>query len=206
MTVKKARFWDRHADRYSRAPVRNQPAYEKKLEITRSYFQPDMEILEFGCGTGSTAIAHAPYVRNIVAADVSPRMLEIAQDKADKATLSNITFKQSSIEDFEAEPQSFDAILGLNILHLLEKPEEAIAKSYRLLKPGGVFVSSTACLGDIKAFWKVLLPIGRFLGLLPLVRLLTRERLEQAIRESGFEIDQTYGASDRDAIFIVAKK
>ena len=51
-----ARFWDRIAERYSKSPVADEAAYQKKLQVTREYFRPDMEVLEIGCGTGSTAI------------------------------------------------------------------------------------------------------------------------------------------------------
>jgi hypothetical protein len=39
-------FWNKRADKYSKRPVADQAAYEKKLEVTRRYFQPDMEVLE----------------------------------------------------------------------------------------------------------------------------------------------------------------
>jgi cyclopropane fatty-acyl-phospholipid synthase-like methyltransferase len=58
-----ARFWDKRAEKYAQRPLADQAAYEKKLEITRRYFNPDSVVLEIGCGTGSTALAHAPYVR-----------------------------------------------------------------------------------------------------------------------------------------------
>ncbi len=60
-----ARFWDKIAERYSKRPIVDEAAYQKKLQVTREYFRPDMEVLEFGCGTGSTAITHAPYVKHI---------------------------------------------------------------------------------------------------------------------------------------------
>ena len=63
------RFWDKIAERYSKQPVADESAYQKKLKVTREHFRPDMEVLEFGCGTGSTAIAHAPYVKHIQAID-----------------------------------------------------------------------------------------------------------------------------------------
>ena len=62
-----AKFWDRIAKRYAKRPVADDAAYQKKLEITQSYFQPHMEVLEIGCGTGSTAITHAPNVKRIAA-------------------------------------------------------------------------------------------------------------------------------------------
>ena len=76
------KFWDRIADRYSKQPIADEAAYEKKLRITREYFRPDMEVLEIGCGTGSTAIVHAPYVKHIQAIDLSSKMIEIAHAKA----------------------------------------------------------------------------------------------------------------------------
>ena len=76
------KFWDKIAERYSKQPIADEAAYQKKLQVTREYFQPDMEIVEFGCGTGSTAITHAPYVKHIHAIDISSKMIEIAQGKA----------------------------------------------------------------------------------------------------------------------------
>ncbi|MEM9841084.1 MAG: SAM-dependent methyltransferase, partial [Pseudomonadota bacterium] len=61
----KAKFWDRIAEKYARQPISNQKAYEIKLDLTREYFTPQSNVLEFGCGTGSTAILHAPYVAHI---------------------------------------------------------------------------------------------------------------------------------------------
>ena len=42
-----------------------------------------MEVLEFGCGTGGTAIIHAPYVKHIRAIDISGNMIAIAKGKAE---------------------------------------------------------------------------------------------------------------------------
>jgi ubiquinone/menaquinone biosynthesis C-methylase UbiE len=57
-------FWNKIAEKYSQQPIADEAAYQKKLAVTRDYFRPDMEVLEIGCGTGSTAILHrvvAPY-------------------------------------------------------------------------------------------------------------------------------------------------
>ena len=71
-----SKFWDKRAEGYSKSPVADEESYQKKLQVTREYLKPDMEILEFGCGTGSTAITHAPCVKHIRAIDVSSKMLE----------------------------------------------------------------------------------------------------------------------------------
>ena len=204
-----ARFWDRHAEGYAKRPVADQAAYEKKLQITRDYLRPDMEVLEFGCGTGTTAIIHAPYVKHIRAIDISAKMIEIARRKAAAAKVDNITFDVSTVEDFTAPDESFDAILGLNILHLLENKEAVIAKIHKMLKPGGVFVTSTVCLGETMKFFKFIGPIGRFLGLMPLVKVFTRKELEDSLTDAGFAIDRLWQpVTDKGkfrGVFIVAK-
>ncbi|MDH3642886.1 MAG: class I SAM-dependent methyltransferase [Gammaproteobacteria bacterium] len=201
-----ARFWDRIAERYSRQPIGDEAAYQKKLEITRKYLRSDMKVLEIGCGTGSTAIAHAPFVKHIQAIDISAKMLEIARGRASAVPVSNVTFERSRIDQFSAPAQSFDAVLGLSILHLLDNMEEVVAQVYRLLKPGGVFVTSTVCMGDTMKFLKVIAPIGRFLGLMPSVNVFTSKALLDGFAAAGFEIDYQWQPGEGNTMFIVAKK
>ena len=201
-----SRFWDKIAERYSKRPIADEAAYQKKVQVTREYFQPDMEILEFGCGTGSTAITHAPFVKHILAIDISSKMIEIAQGKADAKNVENITFRQSAIDELSVSDQTFDAVLGLSILHLLDNKEDVIAKVRKMLKPGGVFVTSTACIGDTMKFFKVIAPIGKFFGLMPLVRVFTTKELEDSFTDAGFEIDYQWQPGKGKAVFIVAKK
>ncbi len=206
MMDQSAKFWDKIAERYSKRPVADEAAYQKKLQVTREYFQPDMEVLEFGCGTGSTAITHAPYVKHILAIDISSKMIEIAQGKADAKDIENVTFKRSTIDEFSESDQGFDAVLGLSILHLLDNKEEVIAKVYKMLKPGGIFVTSTACIGDTMKFFKVIAPIGKFFGLMPVVKVFTTKELEDSLTDAGFEIDYQWQLGKGKAVFIVAKK
>lgn len=201
-----ARFWDKIALKYSKQPVRDEAAYQKKLEITQGYFEPDWQLLEFGCGTGSTAIVHAPHVGRIRAIDISGKMIEIAREKAALAGVGNVDFEVATIEALEAPGGSFEAVLGLSILHLLEDKDAAIARVHTLLKPGGIFVSGTFCGGDSHKWLRFVLPIGQFLGKLPYVDLFTRQELVQSIERAGFEIDYEWQPGKGKAMFIVAKK
>lgn len=200
------KFWDRIAKRYAKRPVADEAAYQQKLAVTREYLQPDMELLEFGCGTGSTAIAHAPYVRHIRAIDVSSKMLDIARARAATAKVTNVSFEQATIEGIDVADQSVDVVLGLSILHLLDDKEAAIAKVFRMLKPGGVFVASTACLGDDMKWFRFVGPVGSALGLIPLVRVFTRQELEASLAGAGFTIDHAWCPGKGKAVFHVAKK
>jgi ubiquinone/menaquinone biosynthesis C-methylase UbiE len=201
-----ARYWDRIASRYSRQPIKDEATYQKKLEVTREYLRPDMKVLEFGCGTGSTAILHAPYVEHILATDVSPRMIEIANDKAVSEDIDNVTFECAAVDTLSVSDQSLDAVMGHNILHLVAEWEETIAKVYRMLKPGGIFITSTACIGDMTRIFKIIAPVGQFLRLIPLVKVFTTAELKTSLTDAGFEIDHEWHPGKNKAVFIVAKK
>jgi ubiquinone/menaquinone biosynthesis C-methylase UbiE len=201
-----SRFWDFIAKRYARSPVADEAAYQKKLEITRGYLRPDMEMLEFGCGTGSTAIVHAPYVRHIRATDLSKKMLDIARAKADAAGITNITFERVDIDELDGGDGTYDIVLGMSILHLVQDKEAVIGKVHRMLKPNGIFVSSTACLGETMAFLKYIGPIGSALGLLPLVKVFTVPELVDSLTHGGFVIEHQWQPGKGKAVFIVARK
>jgi len=200
------RFWDKFAKRYSKQRIADETTYQKKLQVTREYFQPDMQVLEFGCGTGSTALLHAPYLKHIRAIDVSSKMIEIAQAKADAGNIKNVTFECSAIDEFSTPDQSLDAVLGLNILHLVENREEIIAKVYKMLRPGGIFITSTACVADMKMLFRIIPPVGNFLRVIPMVKVFSAWDLQDGLTNGGFQIDYQWKPGKNKAVFIVAKK
>ncbi len=75
-----------------------------------------------------------------------------------------------------------------------------------MLKPGGFFASSTACLGDRMKFFKLIGPVGKFLGLLPLVKVFSAQQLQDSLIRAGFEIDYQWRPEKAVSVFIVARK
>ena len=201
-----AKFWDRVAQRYSKRPIADEATYQKKLQITRDYLRPGMETLELGCGTGSTAILLAPCVKHILAIDISSNMIELARGKAGAEQIENITFERSAIEELDVPDRSLDAVLALSVLHLLSDWQAVIARVHNMLKRGGIFVTSTACIGDSMKFFKIVAPIGKFFGLMPLVKVFTTKELEESISDAGFRIDCQWQPGNNKAVFIVARK
>lgn len=199
-------FWNKRADKYSERPISDEATYEKKLEITREYFRPDMDVLELGCGTGSTAIAHAPHVKHVLGTDYSTRMIEIAQDKAKAAGIDNATFEAVSADSLDVTDASIDAVMAHNLLHLLENREQVIANVHRMLKPGGVFVTSTACVGDMTLLFRLIAPVGRSLRLFPFVDVFSTADLKQDFENAGFEIEHEWQPKKNAAVFIICRK
>ena len=201
-----SKFWNRMARGYARSAISDQASYERKLAETRAHFTPDSKVFEFGCGTGSTALLHAPFVSHVHAIDFSSEMLAIAEERKAEAGVANVTFEQASIVDFEGADKRYDVVLGLSILHLLHEPDRAIAKAFDLLQPGGVFVSSTVCLTGVRRLIVGVAAIARRLGLLPILKGFSPEELKKMIVDQGFEIETSWQPGSGKAVFIIARK
>ena len=198
--------WDRIADKYAAQPVADQAAYEHKLAETRKRLSPDMHLLEFGCGTGTTALTHAPYVASIKAIDISNRMIEICRDKAKDKNIANVAFSQDTLDTITDPDGSFDAILGMSILHLVPDHVAAIARVRRLLKPGGRFFSSTVCIKDINPLARLALPVMRLVGAAPRVEAFSADELVRDLKAGGFEIEMTWRPGPKQPVFIIARR
>lgn len=199
-------FWDLMAKSYAKSPIKDEAGYQNKLAKTREYLHPDTELFEFGCGTGSTAILHAPLVKHILATDGSKKMIKIAQEKADAANIQNITFEATTIDDSIPTKETYDVVMGMSILHLVKNEQDVMAKVYDTLKPGGVFISSTACLGNTSILITLLSKVSWMVGLT--MNVFTAEELKTSLVDAGFEIEHAWRPEGEGikATFIIARK
>jgi 2-polyprenyl-3-methyl-5-hydroxy-6-metoxy-1,4-benzoquinol methylase len=133
-------------------------------------------------------------------------MVEIAKDKAKAEGIDNVTFEALSVDALNVPDASIDAVMAHNILHLLEDKERAIADIHTMLKPGGVFVTSTACIGDMMLLFRLIVPVGRFLRLFPLVKVFRVAELKDSLENAGFEIDYEWQPKKTAAAFIICRK
>lgn len=204
---KSAKFWNRMATRYSKSPVPNEEIYQQKLLATQDYMHKDMDVLEFACGTGSTAVIHSPFVKSYMAIDFSDKMIEIAKSKKQEELHKNLKFLVADFNEFEASESSFDMILGLSILHLMDEPEKALNKAFKLLKTDGYFVSSSACIKDRMPWFKYIAGLGHKLGLIPKVNVFSQQELETMLIEAGFSFEYKLTPSEgSSACFYICKK
>lgn len=206
MAVTSAEFWDRVAPAYSRRPIADTGSYVRKLETTQALLQSNMELLEFGCGTGSTALEHAPHVAHIVATDVSAAMIDIGREKAERTGIDNVSFRRAGIEDFEAPDGTYDVVLALNLLHLLPERTAALEKIHRLLKPGGLFISSTVCLADRMWFLRPVIPLLQWIGRAPYVSFVSANSVMSEVTTAGFEEREHWTHGRTNSLFLVAQK
>lgn len=203
-----AKFWDGAAEKYAKSPIADEDSYRYTLERTQSYLSENDVVLELGCGTASTALLLAEHVKHITASDLSANMLAIGADKAKAQGVFNISFLNADVLEVQPKTNPYDAILALNILHLLEDIPAAIQHISTLLKPGGVFISKTVCLRGADTpfkyrLLKFILPIMQLFNKAPYVNLIEDKDLEDIISASGFEIVEAGNFPNR---YIVARK
>ncbi len=198
-------IWNWMAKSYSKSTISDQASYERKLHETKELLPEGAEVFEFGCGTGSTALWHAPHVARYVATDGSSNMIEIARDKAEAAGVDHVSFAQCAIEDYKVQDQ-FDAVLAMSILHLLRNRKAALDKAFALLKPGGRLFASTICMGDSGLGMRILATVIRWAPIMPYVQSFTEERHLAEIRAAGFEIERHWRPDPKAATFVIARK
>ncbi|AHC99725.1 class I SAM-dependent methyltransferase [Leisingera methylohalidivorans] len=206
-----ARFWNKIAPKYAKSAIRDEDAYRYALERTRSYLTAGDSVLELGCGTGSTAIELARSVSRITATDLSEAMLEVGRERARGAGASNVDFQCCSASQAPEGP--FDAVLAHNLLHLLPDLEAVLHGAAARLAPGGLFISKTPCLGEMRGSWKyrmfqAAIPLMRLAGYAPgYVGFIDIPTLEAAVQRTGFDIIETGNyPADTPGRYLVARR
>ncbi len=204
--IRQRDFWDRIAPKYARQPIKDMPAYRAMLERLCQSMRLTDNVLEIGCGTGSTALILAEGVGKMTATDISGRMIEIARSKLDGNAPANVTFKQADATDLIAEG-SFDVVFASSLLHLVEDVPLVLRQAFRQLKPGGLLITKTVCLRDAAIPTRMLVPVLTRLGIASRLMALSSRDLQAQMAGAGFEIERVeYFGKNRLNPFIIARR
>ncbi|WP_341368966.1 class I SAM-dependent methyltransferase [Yoonia sp. BS5-3] len=198
-------FWDRIAPKYATDPISDQAAYEATLGRMRHHLQPDHAVIEIGCGTGSTALSLAPGVKRYLGTDVSPGMIDIARGKVQDDVAQTLAFEVAAAADIPEGP--VDAVLALNLLHLLPDLSQVLHNVWLALPPGGLLMTKTGLLKDGAWYLGLAIPVMQALGKAPYVRRMSKDELLTAIAEAGFaEVETILQDGIAPRLFAVHRK
>lgn len=210
LVSRKARFWDRIARKYAADPIADMPGYEATLRRVQGLLTQEMNVLEIGCGTGSTALRLAPFTRRLLATDVSAGMIAIAREKLAAEPLPQLAFALADADAPAAGPGDYHAVLAFNLLHLVSDLDGALASAVQALRPGGLLISKTACVAEMNPLIRWLaIPVMQAIGKAPHVLLFDADTLQAAMVRQGLVIEavERHGTRGKDIrVFIVARK
>ena len=122
------------ADRVAEASLRRIEALEQRI---RDFVEPqgDERALDVGAGTAPLAFALAPYVREVVALELVPELLERARPLLER--YPNVTLTEGDATRTPFDRGEFDLVCERAVLHHVPRPELVLAEMTRVTRPRG---------------------------------------------------------------------
>jgi ubiquinone/menaquinone biosynthesis C-methylase UbiE len=193
---KERAMWDKQAPGYDRRNLRvYKNAYDLSIQKARAVLSPDQEVLEIGCGTGSISLGIAPDVKRVVATDISPQMIAVAQNKVRRLSIPNVEFRVCDGYSLPFDGQAFDVVLLFNVLHLVKEPTALLHEAHRLLKPFGYLITATDCYAEpVPLPFRIGLGVQRLLnliGVIPFMWHFGKEDIHQLLERCSFDSIET---------------
>jgi len=105
---------------------------------------PNMDILEFGCGTGLLTVLLSPHVRSVAAVDSSRGMIDVLRGKLERKGFTNIRARFLDIEKGDILEGIYNLVVCSMTLHHVKEIEPLIELFYRLTAPLGY-----VCIADL---------------------------------------------------------
>ena len=111
---------------------------DRLVEIAQP--QPDWFVLDIATGGGHTALKFAPLVAQVVATDITPKMLAVAREFLTSQGAKNVTFELADAEDLPFEAEKFDLVTCRIAPHHFANCYRFVREGTRMLKPGGLLL------------------------------------------------------------------
>ncbi len=104
------------------------------------------EVLDVGCGVGIGAVFLASHFRcRVLGVDITPRMLERAQERAARHEVSELTeFRTGDMHDLPFASNRFDAAMAESVLTFSVDKVAVINELARVVRPGGMVAFTEA--------------------------------------------------------------
>lgn len=97
----------------------------------------DMDVLDFGCGTGLVTLQLQPFVRTITGADSSQGMLDVLKSKIEERKLTNVKTEFIDLEKSVVLKNKYHLVVSSMTLHHIENLGYIFHKFYNCLLSGG---------------------------------------------------------------------
>src|SRR3954462_10906830 len=108
-----------------------------------------LEVLDLGCGDGTTALPAARLGPNVLGVDIASNLVEAGNARAQSLGLTNCKFQEGDASDLsDLADDSFDLVVSIFGAMFAPKPFDVAKEVVRVTKPGGRIVMGNWIPGD----------------------------------------------------------
>jgi 2-polyprenyl-3-methyl-5-hydroxy-6-metoxy-1,4-benzoquinol methylase len=112
--------------------------------IAQAHLTSDMDVLDFGCGTGLISLALQPFVRSVTGMDSSRGMLDVFQNKIAATHIGNVKGVLLDPERAGVLKGHYHLVVCSMTLHHIQAVEPLLRQFYQVLNPAGL-----VCIADL---------------------------------------------------------
>ncbi len=108
--------------------------------ITLASLKPGQTVLDLGSGAGLDCLLAAQKVGEtgrVIGVDMTPEMIERAQDNAKRVNATNVEFRQGYLEELPVDSNTVDVIISNCVINLSPDKAKVFTEAFRVLAPGG---------------------------------------------------------------------
>ena len=108
-----------------------------------------LDVLDLGCGDGTTAIPAAQRGANVLGIDIAANLVEAGNARARALGLTNIRFQEGDASDLhDLAEDSFDLVVSIFGAMFAPRPADVAKEAVRVTRPGGRIVMGNWIPGD----------------------------------------------------------
>src|SRR5438067_4307133 len=108
-----------------------------------------LEVLDLGCGDGTTALPAARLGANVLGVDIASNLVEAGNARAQSLGLTNCRFQEGDASDLsDVADDSFDLVVSIFGAMFAPKPFDVAKEMVRVTRPGGRIVMGNWIPGD----------------------------------------------------------
>ncbi|OSZ77520.1 methyltransferase type 11 [Chitinophagaceae bacterium IBVUCB2] len=115
-----------------------------KLNITKG-----LDVLDLGCGDGTTAIPEAKLGANVLGVDIATNLVAAGNKRIKEEGITNCSIQEGDATDLkDLKDQSFDLVVSIFGAMFAPKPMDVAKEMVRVTRPGGRIVMGNWIPGD----------------------------------------------------------
>jgi ubiquinone/menaquinone biosynthesis C-methylase UbiE len=117
--------------------------------VAKLGIKPGMDVLDLGCGDGTTAIPAAKLGAKVLGVDIAANLVAAGNERVKKEGLTNIKFQEGDATNLQdLQDESFDLVVSIFGAMFAPKPFDVASEMVRVTKKGGRIVMGNWIPGD----------------------------------------------------------